>query len=75
MRLAKLNPAVFLFWGFLFIPVNAFANEKADRIPVAFLPEQTHRFEPVVDGTEVVHDFKLMNKGNAPLVIGKLESG
>ncbi len=65
-----------MFFCVMFIPVGGFAEDKsADTAPVAFLPENVYTFEPVVEGTEVIHHFLLQNKGDATLVIDKLESG
>ena len=43
--------------------------------PVAAVPVRAFRFEPVVDGQEVLHDFQLLNKGAAPLNISKVRTG
>ena len=54
----------------LFFVIHSIAGENnAKKAPIAFLPEQTFEFEPVIEGTEVSHDFILKNKGNAPLII------
>ena len=43
--------------------------------PVAEVPVRAFRFEPVVDGQEVLHDFQLRNKGSGPLNISKVRTG
>ena len=43
--------------------------------PVAEVLARTFRFEPVADGQEVIHDFQLVNKGDAPLNISKVRTG
>lgn len=43
--------------------------------PKAYLPESVFEFQPVVEGTEVVHDFILSNKGDEPLEILNVKSG
>ncbi|KPJ77590.1 MAG: hypothetical protein AMJ54_07260 [Deltaproteobacteria bacterium SG8_13] len=43
--------------------------------PIADIPASAFRFEPVVDGQEVLHDFQLFNKGDAPLNISKVRTG
>lgn len=43
--------------------------------PVAFLPEQTFEFEPVIEGAVVIHDFIIQNKGTVLLVIHRVSSG
>jgi hypothetical protein len=37
--------------------------------PLAVLPAAVHKFEPVVEGQDVVHAFIVQNKGSAPLKI------
>ena len=41
----------------------------SEKAPFAFLPVTKWEFERVVDGTAVVHDFVIQNKGDAPLNI------
>ena len=43
--------------------------------PKAYLPENVYDFQPVAEGTEVVHEFVLFNKGDAPLDIMNVKSG
>ena len=43
--------------------------------PSAFLPVTQWEFDPVLDGAEVVHDFVIQNKGNAPLKIARVKTG
>lgn len=40
-----------------------------------FFPEKTFEFQPVIDGAKVVHDFVVMNRGSAPLVISDVRTG
>jgi len=40
-----------------------------------FFPEKAFEFKPVIDGTKVIHDFIVMNKGPAPLVISDVRTG
>lgn len=51
------------------------AENDTGAVPIASLPETTHVFEPVLEGTQVTHDFILHNKGSAPLEIGKIRTG
>jgi len=60
-----------MIMGILFCSAEVFAENT----PVAFLPEQTYQFAPVIEGTEITHDFILQNKGTAPLDILNLKSG
>jgi len=43
--------------------------------PAVVFTEKTHEFPPVIDGTHVVHDFVVANKGNAPLLIDAVRTG
>ncbi len=46
-----------------------------DAGPEAWLPETVYEFQPVAEGSEVVHEFVLHNRGNAELSVLKLKSG
>ena len=48
--------------------------EEAAR-PSIMIPDPLYTFEPVVDGTEVVHDFRVYNRGTGPLAIQKVQTG
>lgn len=43
--------------------------------PSIQIPDPLYTFEPVVDGTEVVHDFRVYNRGSGPLAIQKVQTG
>lgn len=43
--------------------------------PAVALPEVKFEFEPVVDGTEITHDFLIRNSGTAPLAIQQVKTG
>jgi hypothetical protein len=43
--------------------------------PAIFFPEKVFEFQPVVDGVKVVHDFVVMNKGAALLLIENVRTG
>ena len=47
----------------------------SEKTPKAFLPVTTWEFEPVVDGQEVVHEFAIQNKGDAPLNVEQVKTG
>jgi hypothetical protein len=54
----------------LFSVTNASRAEKVtQKFPSAFVPVDSYEFAPVVDGTEITHDFVIQNKGTAPLKI------
>ena len=47
----------------------------AGELPVAGIPAPSFRFDPVADGQEVLHDFVIINSGDAPLNISKVKTG
>ena len=51
------------------------AQEPRKESPVAAVPEPRYDFAPVPEGSEVLHDFTVQNKGTAPLVIEKIKTG
>lgn len=40
-----------------------------------FFPRKAFEFEPVIEGVKVVHDFEVLNKGSAPLLINDVRTG
>jgi hypothetical protein len=50
-------------------------STNSENGPSIFLPVSQWEFEPVVDGSAVVHDFVIQNKGAAPLNISKVKTG
>ncbi len=57
------------------IPFAAIAEEKtAENLSYA-VPETQFTFQPVVEGTEVVHDFVIQNKGTDVLSILNVKTG
>ena len=43
--------------------------------PNIVIPEPLFSFDAVVDGTEVVHDFQVLNRGTGELAIQKVQTG
>jgi hypothetical protein len=56
-------------------PGFGLAAETPAKAPQAFLPESVYEFQPVLEGTQVVHEFVLKNRGEAPLNILQVKSG
>jgi hypothetical protein len=57
----------------LFSAVSSFgAGPKDAESPSAYFPERYYTFKQVLDGTEIIHDFILQNKGDATLNINKV---
>lgn len=60
----------------LFFQTGAFGTEKNTRnLQTVFVPESRYKFDPVLEGTEIKHDFIVQNKGAAPLNIEKVRTG
>ncbi len=60
----------------LFFQTASFGTEnKTPNLPSVFVPESRFKFAPVLDGTEIIHDFIVQNKGTAPLKIEKVRTG
>lgn len=64
-----------IIFALLFCPLLAGAGEKGSREPDAYFPETVYEFQPVVEGSKVVHGFILRNRGQAELSVLKLKSG
>ena len=43
--------------------------------PSAVLPELKYEFDPVVDGSQITHDFVIKNAGKGPLAISQVKTG
>ena len=46
-----------------------------DDAPSVFFPETHYEFSPVLADATVVHDFVIINKGNAPLNVDRVKTG
>jgi len=55
-----------------FAAVSFGAGQKDSKSPSVYFPERYYKFKQVVDGTEIIHDFILQNKGDATLKINKV---
>jgi hypothetical protein len=69
--------AFFLFVACLiFSAANSFGEEAPlSGQPKIVVPEPTYKFEQVLEGAEVLHDFVIQNKGTAQLIIKKVKPG
>ncbi len=65
-----------LFFGIVAVCAGrASADTDTGDVPIAHVPEDTYQFEPVPEGTQVTHTFKIQNKGTAILKIEKVRTG
>lgn len=60
------------FWMAVPSPAGAAATAETGKMPKAVYPETIYRFEPIMEGVELKHDFYIENHGEAPLVIQKV---
>lgn len=60
---------------FFALPLASVAEDKAEDNPSYAVPEKQFTFQPVVEGTEVVHDFVIMNNGTDILSILNVKTG
>ncbi|MBW1989400.1 MAG: DUF1573 domain-containing protein [Deltaproteobacteria bacterium] len=52
----------------------AHAAEEGQSAPDAYFPETSYEFSPVVEGSVVVHEFVIKNRGTQPLAILDVKS-
>lgn len=75
MRLRHVFPAI-LFGCCILLFLSAFAGgNDVKKVPAVVVPEAVYTFPRVVDGTQVVHDFILKNRGSATLKIQSVKTG
>ena len=46
-----------------------------DSAATVFFPQTRYEFSPVLDGSRVVHDFVIQNKGTATLKVERVKTG
>jgi hypothetical protein len=73
--MVRRNLFAFIFVGVLLSAACCWSAEQSVKGPQAYLPDNIFEFKPVVEGTGIVHEFILLNQGDAPLEILKIESG
>lgn len=68
---------IFMAVCYMFLPMTAvLAVETGEpQTATAFFPEERYSFGPVVESTEVRHDFRVQNHGTGPLIIKRIETG
>jgi hypothetical protein len=57
------------------LPLSSGAGVAQDETLSYALPETQFTFQPVVEGTEVVHDFVILNKGTDVLSVLNVKTG
>jgi len=72
MSFKRIFPVVFTCCFLFLFTAFCIAGPDTPASPSAYFPEKSFTFDPVVDGTEIIHDFILQNKGAGTLSIGKV---
>ncbi len=82
MRIPVLLSVLAVLWGATVVfgaSSQAAEQTSADAgttgTPVVVMTGLTYEFTPVVDGTEITHDFPIKNTGNGPLAIERVRTG
>jgi hypothetical protein len=57
------------------LPLASGADDKVEENLSYAVPETKFTFQPVVEGTEVVHDFVILNKGVDMLSVLNVKTG
>ncbi len=71
-----LNVMIFVLAGLFFFTPAPFGEEgNPIKLPIASIPDHRFEFEKVVEGIQILHDFKVFNKGEATLNIDKIKTG
>lgn len=74
----KIKNLFFFFLLFsLILDLNASikAENNVNKYPFAYMPVDNYKFDTIVEGTEIDHQFIIQNKGTAPLNIETVEAG
>ena len=72
----KIKPLIACFFLIYIITLPVFCYGSENRgLPHASVVDSSYQFEPVLDGAKIIHDFVVLNKGNAVLEIEKVETG
>ncbi len=70
-----LYPLIFMVSILFQAMICSGAEGEAQDVPMVFLPTDEYVFEPTLEGTDIIHDFIIQNKGTAPLKIKRVKSG
>lgn len=65
----------FLVLCLVVLPIASGAEDKVDENLSYAVPEKQFTFQPVVEGTEIVHDFVILNKGTEELSVLNVKTG
>ena len=62
-------------WLALSMAVAAAETSAGGPAPSAHFPQARHEFSSVPEGIWITHDFRVENRGDAPLVITRVKAG
>ena len=68
-------PALITLGSFILLMGAASGIISAQDLPVALLATDSYEFQLVLEGTQITHEFKVQNKGLAPLQIISVKTG
>ena len=71
------SPLLSILMLLLLVPAATGTDHPAtatETTPRAVFAESAWQFEPVIEGTEVIHDFVVQNQGRAPLEITNVKT-
>ena len=84
VRMVAIAATLVIMWGTAAITGASDGKDSAGQAPsavataekpVVILPELKFEFDPVVDGTQITHDFPVKNTGDGPMEITKVKTG
>ncbi len=75
MKIKNLFFFFLLFFLLLNLNASITAENNVNKYPSAHMPVDNYKFDTIVEGTEIDHQFVIQNKGNAPLNIEKVQTG
>ena len=78
MRMSSSRFLITVIVVFLAATASGYGADTAatqQKTPIAHFPVSHYRFDTVVDGTDVVYDFVIQNKGSAPLDVENVRTG
>ena len=80
IRIVYMKKIIIFLFGLacciLFTQTGSFGTENNTlNTPPVLVPESHYKFAPVLEGTEITHDFIVQNKGAAPLKIETVRTG
>ncbi len=74
MNVKRILPVVWICCLIFGVAGFCRADPKIPGVPVAYFPEKNYMFQPVVDGTVILHDYIVQNKGAATLLIERVKT-